>query len=326
MVRRSPLAAQTLEAAPPDLRHLAAVLEESTPAERRAAQARSLRRGLTHPSARSLLFTVLGEYVLPSGGEAWSSELIAALRAMDVDERAARQAIARTGAAGWLTSRRSGRRVSWRLTDLARDLLERGAERIYHFGATQAAWNGQWLLLRINVPEERRELRQKLRTQLAWASFGPLRQSLWISPHTTREQEAVRVIENLGLARDATSLVVRVGAVGDDAALAREAWDLPALAVEYESFLDDFESAPSLTAETTFAALTRMVHEWRRFPFIDPALPAPLLPRNWIGHRARRLFVRRRATWGPTASRWFHSHSTHALDAPGLSTKKRGLH
>lgn len=310
---RSPVRALTpLQAAPADLRHLAAVREDATAAERRAAHGRIRGRGLAHPSARSLLFTILGEQVLPSDGQVWSSTLVAAMGALGIDERTARQAIARTAAAGWLTSQRVGRRVAWRLTAAARELLAQGADRIYRFGSGPEQWDGQWLLLRISLPEGRRLLHDKLRTQLAWASFGPLRQGLWLSPHVDRESEAIRVIENLGLGADATSFLVRRGALGDDRKLAREAWGLSTLSERYRTFLAEFESLHPATAEATFAAHTRLVHEWRLLPFIDPGLPAALLPESWVGHRARRTFVECRTGWGLVAARWFQQQSEPA--------------
>ncbi len=306
MIDRPSAPPSPLRAGPADLRHLEAVVrQDATPPEREAAHRGIRRRGLAHPSARSLLFTVLGEHVLPSEAEVWASALVAALGALGVDQRTARQAIARTAAAGWLRSRRDGRRVAWTLTDAARDLLEHGAERIYRFGSPPTPWDGRWLLLRIAVPERRREVRHRLRTQLAWAGFGPMRPGLWLSPHVGREAEAVRLIENLGLRAQATSFVVRLGALGDDRELAREAWDLRALAESYRTFLSEFGSLHPVSPEATFAALTRMVHEWRRFPFVDPGLPAALLPDPWIGHRARAVFVRRRTTWGLVAASWF---------------------
>ena len=35
--------------------------------------------------------------------------------------------------------------------------------------------------------------------------------------------------------------------------------------------------------EKAFAARFRLVHEWRKFLFEDPGLPAELLPRDWPG-------------------------------------------
>jgi phenylacetic acid degradation operon negative regulatory protein len=44
------------------------------------------------------------------------------------------------------------------------------------------------------------------------------------------------------------------------------------------------------------------VHEWRRFPFLDPLLPHALLPANWSGAKAAELFHRKHGEWGPAAS------------------------
>ena len=66
-------------------------------------------------SARGLLFTVLGELVLPTGGEAWTSAFIDVFGRLGVEEKAARQALMRTAADNWLSSERVGRRTLWRL-------------------------------------------------------------------------------------------------------------------------------------------------------------------------------------------------------------------
>ncbi|MDQ3787190.1 MAG: PaaX family transcriptional regulator, partial [Actinomycetota bacterium] len=76
----------------------------------------SRRREVSGGSARSLLTTLLGEYVLPSDAPVWTSTLVDVLALFDVEEKAARQALARTAAEGWLRSDRVGRRVRWSLT------------------------------------------------------------------------------------------------------------------------------------------------------------------------------------------------------------------
>src|SRR5947209_18407635 len=62
-------------------------------------------------SARGLLFTVLGELVLPNGGSAWTSAFIDVLGRLGVEEKASRQALMRTAGDGWLVSERVGRRT-----------------------------------------------------------------------------------------------------------------------------------------------------------------------------------------------------------------------
>ena len=75
-------------------------------------------------SARSLLLTVLGEFVLPSGQAVWTSALLHALVGVGTAENSARQAIARSASAGWLEGRKDGRQVRWRLTPAGRRVIE----------------------------------------------------------------------------------------------------------------------------------------------------------------------------------------------------------
>jgi phenylacetic acid degradation operon negative regulatory protein len=261
------------------------------------------RRSAGRPSARSLLFTVLGEYVLPLGTGVWSATLVRALGALGVEEKAARQAIARTAMDGWLDRERAGRQVQVTLTSRCRELLATGAERIYGFGGSQESWDGRWLLLFVDERNGARDVRHGLRTKLQWAGFGLLRNGTWIAAHPEREAEASAVLRELGLAGN--SFVASSGEIGDPSELALQAWDLDALEDTYEDFIGSFDGIRPSSAEGSFVALTNLVHEWRRFPFLDPGLPSRLLPRRWSGDRARALFRRRRQEWRPRARRWF---------------------
>ena len=91
----------------------------------------SRRREVSHTSARSLLMTVLGEYVLPRDHPVWTWVLVDTLAGFGVEEKSARQALARAAAEGWLVSERVGRRARWGLTPPGRRLLTEGAQRIY---------------------------------------------------------------------------------------------------------------------------------------------------------------------------------------------------
>jgi phenylacetic acid degradation operon negative regulatory protein len=251
-------------------------------------------------SARSLLLTILGEFVLPDGGAAWTGALLGALGACGVEEKAARQAVARSASAGWLRSERVGRRARWHLTEWAERLLREGTDRIYSFGADRAPWDGRWLLVLVTVPESRRELRYRLRTRLAWAGFGALGPGAWISPDVGREAEAADVLGDLGL-EQAVSFTAQPGSIGAAAELVREAWDLGAVEAAYEDFLADASSSAPASPAEAFAAIVRLVHTWRRFPFLDPALPPSLLPPGWSGTRAAVAFHERHDTWSPSA-------------------------
>lgn len=254
-------------------------------------------------SARSLLMTILGEYVLPGERPPWTSTILEALGADGVEEKAARQALTRTAADGWIASERIGRRVRWTLTDEGRQLLTEGAERIYSFGRTTPAWDGRWLMLLVTVPETRRDLRHRLRTRLTWAGFGSPDPGIWINPDPAREQEAREVLHDLDLADGAMSFTAAHGTIGSHPAMVARAWDLTTLEAEYEEFVTTFVAASPDTDALALRAQTRLVHEWRRFPFLDPRLPRELLPSDWTGTKAVEVFHARHAEWQEAAQR-----------------------
>jgi phenylacetic acid degradation operon negative regulatory protein len=246
------------------------------------------------PSARALLFTLLGEFVLPGGGTAWTSAVIGAFARLGVAEKAARQALMRTAAGGWLAAEKDGRRTRWHLTAAARQLLTEGAERIYSFTPGAENWGGRWLLVAARVPDGDRSARHIVRTRLSWAGFGSLSPGLWISAHPEREAEAARVLREAGLAGDAHLFVATRSGLADAGGMVRAAWDLAAIEREYERFIAEF-SGPE--PGDVLARQVALVHAWRRFPAIDPALPAELLPARWSGLEAVRLFADRHERW-----------------------------
>jgi phenylacetic acid degradation operon negative regulatory protein len=274
------------------------------------------RRSLGAPAARSILLTVLGEYVLPRGEPVWQETLVAALGALDYSEHAARQALARSVRDGWLASERQGRRARVRLTPATAELLRTGAERIYGFGRPWA-WNGEWLIVVLRVPEVRREVRHQLRTQLAWAGLGSLGGGVWVTPHGDREDELRALVEAQSDA-DVVSFRGRIGGLGEPRKVAEEAWDLDAVAEQYEEFHTRFRRAQPASPAATFRTMTELVHEWRKFPFIDPDLPAELLGWGLRRRKADALFRDRHDRWDRAARAYFESLEDE-VTAPGAA-------
>jgi phenylacetic acid degradation operon negative regulatory protein len=263
----------------------------------RSPAARDRRPGPRATSARSLLLTVLGEFVLPAGEPVWTGTLVAALAGLGTEEKAARQAVARTAAEGYLAAQRDGRRVRWRLTPPGRRLLSEGAARIYTFAEPPPRWDGRWLLVTVTVAASQQHLRHRLRTRMTWAGFGSPAAGLWVSPETGREAEAAQILGELGLDSSALSVTGALGAIGSAHRLVAQAWDLAGVAGRYRAFLDEFGGLAPGPGEPAMLAQIRLVHEWRRFPFLDPRLPAELLPGDWIGRRAGTLFTDRHRAW-----------------------------
>jgi phenylacetic acid degradation operon negative regulatory protein len=256
-------------------------------------------------SARSLLLTVFGEYVLPQGRPAWTSTLLPVLEGLQVEEKSARQALSRMAADGWIVAQRSGRRVRWGLTEDGRRLLTEGAERIYSFGRERDSWDGRWLVLLVSVPESQRDLRHQLRNGLSWAGLGSPAPGVWVSPHAGREAEAKQVVEGLGLEAAVFSFCGPFAGVGSERSMVEQAWHLGELAAAYEEFVGQFAGMRPEAGDQVLFAQIRLVHEWRRFPRLDPQLPLELLPPHWIGLRAANVFKELHQKWHAAAqARW----------------------
>jgi phenylacetic acid degradation operon negative regulatory protein len=261
------------------------------------------RRSVGAPAARSLLLTVLGEYVLPRRAGVWQETLVAAMESLGYTQHAARQALARSTRGGWLETERRGRRARLTLSRGTADLLAAGAERIYTFGDPWQ-WEGRWLLVTLRVPEKRRAVRHQLRSRLAWTGLGSLGSGLWITPHVEREGELAAAIRDQPVA-EARSFVAELGSIGDPEQLVADAWNLEAVRGKYEAFVDDFGRVRATSPEACFRQQTLLVHAWRKFPFLDPDLPAEVLPAGWPRERAHDLFVARHARWQGKATEYF---------------------
>jgi phenylacetic acid degradation operon negative regulatory protein len=247
--------------------------------------------------ARSLLLTILGEFVLPRDGEVWTGTLVEALGALGVEEKSARQALARTAAEGLLDSARYGRKVRWNLTPAGDRLLREGTDRIYSFMREPHRWDGRWLVVTVAVPESQRRLRHRLRTKLTWLGLGSPSPGRWVIPDASKAAAVRDVIGELDLADRAHAWTGPAAGIGDTTRLINAAWDLDAVEKRYLGFIERLQTVTAATARDAFVNQVLLIQEWRRFPFLDPDLPAELLDHQWPGPRAAAVFHDLRDRW-----------------------------
>lgn len=263
------------------------------------------RPSLTPGSARSLLLTVLGELVYPNEQPVWTSSLLYMLVGLGIEQRTARQAISRASSSGWIKGHRQGREVCWQLTNSGKRLIEDGAKRVYSLHAEAEPWDGNWLVLLVTIPESQRSVRKMLYTALDWEGFGNPTPGVWVSPHSGRHEEAQRVIDDLELRPSTLAFVGQAKSIGQtEKELVQSAWNLEEVTSEYQELLVRYSGLQPAPGDPLLFTHIRLVNEWQKFPFMDPQLPAELLP-DWIGRRAAVMFHQLRTAWYDSAqARW----------------------
>jgi phenylacetic acid degradation operon negative regulatory protein len=242
---------------------------------------------------RQLIFTVSGLSSRAEGGWMSVAALISLLTDLGVDEPAVRSSISRLKRRGILHAGRRDGAAGYALSDEALAILREGDRRI--FRRERAALGDGWLLAVFSVPEAERQKRHVLRSQLARLGFGTAAPGVWIAPAHLHEA-TVGTLRRLGLDGYADLFRADHIAFGDLATKVRQWWDLDQLEKLYGQFLDAhgpllrrWSSDPAGEREA-FADYVRVLTDWRRLPYLDPGLPAELLPWNWIGARAAELF------------------------------------
>jgi len=233
--------------------------------------------------------------------------LVRLLAPLGVTPPAVRTAISRMVRQGWLRPVRLGSGPGYRLTDQAQVRLDDAAARIYR--TRQAGWAGSWDLL-VLQSSATRAVRERIRSGLGFLGYAPLTDSTWISPY--RSPEAAALLADEGVEH------ARFGAVDDDPRVrAARAWDLDDLGRSYARWHQDARSIVSrqdlpagpvvIADERAFAVRFQLVHEWRKFLFSDPGLPAELLPSDWPGDAAARFFAEEAQRLLPAAARYVDS-------------------
>jgi phenylacetic acid degradation operon negative regulatory protein len=237
--------------------------------------------------------TVYGLYSRAAGGWMSVASLVSLLTDVGVDEPAVRSSISRLKRRGIVLASRRGGAAGYALSDEALAILAEGDRRI--FRRERARLDDGWLLAVFSVPEAERQKRHMLRSQLAQLGFGTAAPGVWIAPAHLHDATA-DMLRRLGL--DAYADLFRADhvAFGDLAGKVRQWWDLDQLERLYGQFIDAhgpllrrWRSRPAGNREA-FAGYVRVLTGWRRLPYLDPGLPAELLPRDWIGARAAGLF------------------------------------
>lgn len=261
-----------------------------------------------------MIFTLYGDYISHYGNKIWIGSLIRLLEEFGHNDQSVRAAISRMGKQGWVTATKKGNKSYYSLTKMGVARIEEAAKRIFKLNPEK--WDGSWRTLTYTIPEEKRNIRDELRQELVWSGFGMLLNSCWISPNNL-EDEVNILIQKYKIEPYVHFFVSEYKGPADNETLVKSCWDIDNINAKYEEFITVYskkyvvDKNKILNGEMTDAACfverAKLVHQYRKFLFIDPGLPEELLPSKWLGGHAASLFSDYYKTLAEPANQFFES-------------------
>ncbi|MDY0409616.1 phenylacetic acid degradation operon negative regulatory protein PaaX [Virgibacillus soli] len=249
-------------------------------------------------NTRSMIFTLYGDYIRHYDHVIWIGSLIRLLEEFGHNEQAVRAAISRMNKQGWVQAEKRGNKSYYYLTERGKARMEEASKRIYKTEAPR--WDQNWYMLVYTIPEEKRHVRDELRQELVWSGFGLLANSCWITPNPM-EEEVARLIEKYDIKEYVSFFKATYIGMQDQTALVQKCWDLSEVNHRYDLFIKEYSEKyilakrklekGELSDGSCFVESAWLVHQYRKFLFIDPNLPEPLLPQDWLGDAAASLFT-----------------------------------
>lgn len=176
-------------------------------------------------------------------------------------------------------------RTAFQLTD--EGFFELSREFPY-FRFFRAKWDGVWRVLSYEIPEAKRELRDRLRREVASWGLGPWHRSFWLTPHPIvphlkqlvsgkEEQQYVQAFESSHV-------------FGNREVLIEKVWGKLGLAERYKKLFKIWHEALSENLEP-IQKLSKVLSSFVEVIRNDPGLPRELLGEEWIGYEALELFT-----------------------------------
>ncbi|MED3709051.1 phenylacetic acid degradation operon negative regulatory protein PaaX [Peribacillus frigoritolerans] len=265
-------------------------------------------------NTQSMIFTIYGDYIRNYGSKIWIGSLIRLLKEFGHNEQGVRVAVSRMVKQGWIQSEKQGNKSYYFLTDRGVQRMDEAANRIYKMKPNE--WDGKWRILMYTIPEDKRQLRDDLRKELLWSGFGSFSSGCWISPNDL-EKQINRLIEKYDIDEYVDFFISEYKGPKENQTLVEKSWQLEEIENKYEEFIEKYSkqfivhqsiiSRGEMSDADCFVERTNLVHEYRKFLFIDPGLPKELLPSKWNGNHAALLFSQYYQVLAEPASRFFES-------------------
>ena len=148
-------------------------------------------------------------------------------------------------------------------------------------------WDGKWRIISYEIPEKKREIRDRLRREMQGWGLGPWHRSFWLTPHPilptlkalTSQKEEEKYIQ--AFEADHT--------FGDREFLIEKVWGKSILDKSYRELFKKWHEILS-SQDEKIDKLKKVIGEYINLLRQDPGLPKELVNEGWIGFEGWNIF------------------------------------
>ncbi|OGK17595.1 hypothetical protein A2774_04785 [Candidatus Roizmanbacteria bacterium RIFCSPHIGHO2_01_FULL_39_12c] len=155
------------------------------------------------------------------------------------------------------------------------------------FRFVKDTWDSKWRILSYEIPEKKREIRDRLRREVAGWGLGPWHRSFWLTPHP--------IIENLRelIYQQEEEKYVQAfesdHVVGQRDVLIEKVWQKSTLEKKYRDIFKVWHDILSQNGEK-LDKFSKIISLYVEILKNDPGLPPELMGSNWIGFEAFKIY------------------------------------
>jgi phenylacetic acid degradation operon negative regulatory protein len=245
-------------------------------------------------NARRTIFELYFDYIQHFGSSITPHAMVRLTSEIGISPNATRAALCRLAKQDWLQRTTDGHHTLYALTPAGCERLGEIHPRI--FTPKHSVWDGQWTILTYSIPERLARHRDRLRRELTFLGYGSLTPATWISPNPLIEI-TLRHLSLRNLDQYVHLFRARQASLQSPSLLMKRCFNLDAVQRRYAKFIktwrryrEKITAASRPSDNECFVAKIRLLYDFGDFLYLDPFLPAELLPPGWLGHEAWQLF------------------------------------
>ena len=141
-------------------------------------------------------------------------------------------------------------------------------------------WDGKWRVISYEIPEKKREIRDRLRREMQGWGLGPWHRSFWLTPHPI-----ITTLKTLTSQKEEEQYIKAFEAdhiYGDRELLIEKVWGKTNLDKKYRELFKKWHDILS-SSEEKLDKFKKVISHYIDILRQDPGLPKELIGESWIG-------------------------------------------